>query len=415
MKKQVKRILLSAYIATMLGGCGSTTVPEFGDMSTRYTDVLEQYQINSIFYNIIRSANSRPLSFLDIPAINGSGTISIAPGASALFNGGTLAANAVGSNIAGGLASVTPSLGLSIGKSVNFSQVSLDNSVFWKGFLTTLPSEIVDYFMVNNIPKELLYSMVIEELRLQTPDGVVHAYVNDPLQESHLEFQQLLYKLMRDGLAPKKVISSTKIGGVISEASLRKLYGDKYRQLLSKDNLSLLQVGPEKERNFQMVSIETGIRYCLNKNSYANFAKDITRNDFCQTAPLNEDEVQDSSKKGTRLYLKTRSTAGIYGYLGNIMSAQLQPKPYLVTIPPISVGVNSVLVDSNKYAVLVVKENTKAERPFAYINDYLSGNSYLIPQKDDGYSKRTIQILSALQTLQKTPNSIPPSPSVLVR
>jgi hypothetical protein len=97
------------------------------------------------------------------------------------------------------------------------------------------------------------------------------------------------------------------------------------------------------------------------------------------------------------------------------MSAQLQAKPYVVSIPPVNIGNDPIPLDPNKYAVLVVKENVKAERPFAYIDDYLSGSSYLIPQKGDGYSKRTIQILSALQTLQKKPQSIPSSPSVLVR
>lgn len=101
--RKVKKILFPLIISTMLGGCGSSAIPEFGEMSTRYTDVLEQYQINSTFYNIIRAANSRPLSFLDIPSINGSGSIVVAPSASAIFNGGALAANAVGANIAGGL------------------------------------------------------------------------------------------------------------------------------------------------------------------------------------------------------------------------------------------------------------------------------------------------------------------------
>lgn len=97
------------------------------------------------------------------------------------------------------------------------------------------------------------------------------------------------------------------------------------------------------------------------------------------------------------------------------MNAQQQPKPYLVSVPPVSLGDNPVIQDPNKYALLVVKVNLKEERPFAYIDDLLSGSSYLIPQMDSGYSRRTIQILSALQTLQKIPGSSSPSPSVLIR
>lgn len=132
-------------------------------------------------------------------------------------------------------------------------------------------------------------------------------------------------------------------------------------------------------------------------------------------APISEDDVQESSKKGTRLYLKIRSTSGVYNYLGNVLNAQLQPKPYIVTVPPVSLGDKYISSDPNKYAVLVVKQDGKEGRPFAYIDDFLSGSSYHIPQLDSGYSRRTIQILAALQTLQKIPGSSSPSPSVLIR
>jgi hypothetical protein len=413
--KRIKHFLLSIYFALMLGGCGGVGVPEFGDMSTRYADVLEQYQINSLFQNIIRSAHARPLSFLDIPNINGSGSVGISPSAALSFNGGALPANALSNNIMGGLASISPNIGLNLGKSVNFSQASLDNAVFWKGFLTTLPPETLNYFMENNIPPEVIYTMIIDQIKIQTPDGVIHTYDNNPLLDTHSVFQRQLNQLIRNGLIPRYVITSTKIGNVISEARLRKMYGENYRHVLSKDKLSLVQVGAESEKRFQIISTAPGIKFCLKRNPYVNFEKDITRSDFCQAAPITEDEVQESSTKGTRLYLKVRSTSGVYAYLGNVMNAQLQPKPYLVSVPPASLGDDPVLSDPNKYALLVVKMNTKEDRPFAYVDDSLSGSSYLIPQMDSGYSRRTIQILSALQTLQKIPGSISPSPSVLIR
>lgn len=413
--KKIKHILLSVYSAALLSGCGGIGVPEFGDMSARYADILEQYQINSLFQNIIRASHSRPLSFLDIPNINGTGSVGLAPSALLSFNGGALPANALGNNIVGGLASISPNIGLTLGKSVNFSQASLDNAVFWKGFLTALPPETLGYFLENNIPLELFYTMIIDQIKIQTSDGVIQTYDNNPLLDSHPEFQRQLYQLIRNGLSPRYVISSTKIGNVISESRLRKMYGETYRQVLSKDNLSLVQIGPESEKRFQIISTTPGVKFCLKKNPYANFEKDITRSDFCQVAPISEDEVQESSAKGTRLYLKVRSTSGVYAYLGNVMNAQQQSKPYLVSVPPVSLGENPVLSDPNKYALLVVKINVNEERPFAYIDDRLSGSSYLIPQMDSGYSRRTIQILSALQTLQKIPGSASPSPSVLIR
>lgn len=254
--KRLKHALLSVWITALLSGCGGISVPEFGEMSTRYAEILEQYQINGIFQNVIRASQSRPLSFLDIPNINGSGAVALTPSASILFNGGALPASALSNNILGGLASITPNTGLSLGKTVNFSQTSLDNAVFWKGFLTTSPPETIGYFMENNIPLEVFYSMIIDELKIQTPDGVIRTYANDPLLDNHKDFQHQLYQLIRDGLAPRYVITSTKIGNVITEARLQKMYGEQYRQVLAKDKLSLIQVGSESEKRFQIISTE---------------------------------------------------------------------------------------------------------------------------------------------------------------
>ena len=414
--KRIKLILLAAFFNISLAGCASdASIPEFGAMSTRYAEIFEQYQINMIFQNIVRSVNGRPLSFLDIPSINGSGSVSLAPSASGIFNGGANPVNAVGSNILGGLASISPNLGLTVGKSVNVSQSSLDNSVFWRGFLTTLPQESLGYFSHNRFPRELLYSLILDEIQIQTPDGVVHSYVNNPLDENHPEFQRQMYQLISNGLTPQFVITSTKVGGVISESRLQQMYGLKYRQVLEKDNLSLIQIGPESARKFQILSTDPGYKFCLNKSSYVNFAKDIARSDYCQVAPLSANQVQESSPKGARLYLKTRSTSSIYGYLGQVVKAQNQPKPYLVSIPPINAINSAVMQGSTQFAVLIVKENTKEERSFAYIDDNLSGVTYLIPGRDAGYSRQTIEILSAFQTLLKVPGSVPTSPSVLIR
>jgi hypothetical protein len=193
------------------------------------------------------------------------------------------------------------------------------------------------------------------------------------------------------------------------------MYGAKYRDVITKDGLTLVQVGAESQKRFQIVSTDPGVKFCLKKNLYVNFEQGITRNDYCQVAPITEDDIQDPSKKGERLYIKTRSTSNIYAYLGDIVNAQLQSTPYLVSVPPVGMENNPEVLGSPKYAVLLVQENIKTARPFAYVDDQLSGNSYLIPHKDSGYSRRTIQILSEFQTLQKIPGSVSPSPAILIR
>jgi len=413
--KRIYNFFTSLSAAILVGGCASPLAPDFGDMSAKYASLLEQYQINMIFQNIIRSAHTRPLSFLDIPNINGSGSIEVTQSVAGLFNGGAIPANAYSLNILGGLSTVAPTTGVAVGKSFNFSQSSLDNAVFWKGFLSELPPETIKYFVHNHIPKELIFSLVIDEIQIQTPDGHVKTYVNNPMLDSHPQFQRELYQLVRDGLTPQYMSATQKVGGVISEEKLLRAYGDNYRQVLNKDNLSLVNVGSNSAKTYQIISTKPGYRLCLKNSRYTNFEKDISRNDYCQVSPISEGEAQVSGTGGTRLFIKIRSTSNIYAYLGEIVSAQLKEKPYLVTTPPPDLENNPEIAGSTKYAILVVKKNVAEERPFAFLNDELEGNRFIIPSKDNGYSKLTIKVLAEFQTLQKIPGSITPSPAVLLR
>ena len=138
----------------VLSACGSATTPDFSQMSAKYANILEQYQINMIFQNIVRSSENRPVSFLDMPSITGSGSISNSPSVSGLFTGGIIPANATYLPINGGLANIAPSTTFTVNNTFNFSQSSLDNAVFWKGYLNILPIQTVKYFEHTTFQKK---------------------------------------------------------------------------------------------------------------------------------------------------------------------------------------------------------------------------------------------------------------------
>ena len=72
---KTRKYLSLSVFSLLLGGCAPTLTPDFSEMSAKYAYSLEQYQTNSIFQNILRAADNRMVSFLDMPTINGSGTI----------------------------------------------------------------------------------------------------------------------------------------------------------------------------------------------------------------------------------------------------------------------------------------------------------------------------------------------------
>ena len=118
-------------LVSLLAGCGGlTNSTSFREMSSAYRDVLEQYSNDNILLNIVRSAQSMPVSFLDMPSVMGSGAVSnqlqVGPSIYGVAPGSSLAGfftPAAGSGVSAGVT-------LGVNNSFNFTQSSLDNSNF---------------------------------------------------------------------------------------------------------------------------------------------------------------------------------------------------------------------------------------------------------------------------------------------
>lgn len=408
--------LPALVLALTLGGCGSTGAPDFGQMSAKYANILEQYQINMIFQNILRSSDNRPVSFLDMPTINGSGSITTNPYASAFFSGGIIPYNASYLPINGGLNSVTPGVSLSIGNTFNFTQSSLDNAVFWKGYLNELPIEMVKYFEHNHIPKEVLLSLVVDEIVITKPNGESVTLINNPLRPDHPEFQKHLYKLISYGLGAYLVDTSQKIGTPLSVTNLRSTFGENAFEAMKDSGIVLQKVSGSSELKFQAVQVSKKYKLCINSNKYENFVRQEYGDDiFCEETLAQAINKPSAQKKlQPRLTIRIRSTNNIFEYLGQVVKAQLAENPYMVTLPPTATTFSSKTNSANEYAMFVVYKNQSTPRPFSSIES-LDGNTYSIPSENNGYSPLAIKLLSQFMSLQKIPGSIPASPSVLLK
>jgi hypothetical protein len=412
----VRKSLPALVFTTILSGCGSVGAPDFSQMSAKYANILEQYQINMIFQNILRSSENRPVSFLDMPTINGSGSITTTPYASGFFTGGILPYNASYLPISGGLNSITPGVSLSVGNSFNFTQSSLDNAVFWKGYLNELPIEMVKYFEHNHIPREVLLSLVVDEIEITKPNGDAVTLINNPLRPDHAEFQKHLYKLISYGLGAYLVDTSQKIGPPLSVANLKSTFGDNSFDVMKNTGIVLQKVGNTSDLKFQPIQVSQKYKLCINKNKYENFIRqEYGDTIFCEET-LSEQTKQPSAEKKSqpKLTIRIRSTNNIFEYLGQVVKAQLGDKPYMVTLPPTATTFTKQTQTSNEYALFVVYKNQSTPRPFSSIEG-LDGNLYSIPSENNGYSPLSIKLLAQFMSLQKIPGSIPASPSVLLK
>lgn len=411
------RLFSLTVTAFLLAGCTSALTPDFGEMSSKYANSLERYQINMIFQNIVRSSENRPVSFLDMPTINGSGSIGIVPSVNALFSGGAIPYNANYNVIQGGLSYAIPSTTLTLNNTFNFTQSSLDNAVFWKSYLNELPKETVKYFSHNHIPKEVLLSLVVDEFEIFYPNGKSTVLINNPLRPDHAQFQQYLYKLINEGFTAQLIDTSEKLGPPLTVEKVAPRFGDKAFVMFKESNISLKQVSDSQNPLYQPTQISSKYKLCINSDMYANYlpAKKYGERLFCEEA--NDETLLKTSaakKRQPTLIVRIRSTNNVFEYLGQVIKAQLAEKPYLVTLPPTATTFNSKVGESNEYALLVVNKNKSAPNDFATIEG-LAGGVYSIPSANHGYSTLSIKLLSQLMSLQKIPGSIPASPSVLLK
>ena len=404
---KMRKIYQYLYCASALviTGCTSPVTPDFMEMSTKYSNLLETYQINMMLTNIMRASFQEPLSFLDMPNINGSGSVTNSPSVNSIF---------ATPSIVGSLGSVATNWALSFGNSFTFTQSSLDNATFWKGMEAEIPLESVQYFLHNHIAREVAFSLAVDEIQIQNPDGSFRSYINNPLRPEYPEFQAEMYKLLNLGLTITSSEKLVKIGGPLSELQLALFYSTNASISPEGERIEIKMVSEKPIKLYQRYKASKKYRLCIpgrkNQNEIkATYGDDI----FCDSKELSSNT--DDSLRSQKLNVKIRSTRNIYYFLGQVASAQLRSSnPYLVTLPPTASTFNGKDGESNQYALLVINRNADQKRSFASY-EALDGNVYTIPRANNGYSSIIIDMLTQFQTLAKVPGSVPPSPAVILR
>jgi hypothetical protein len=412
-----KKILLIFSAVGILASCTTPVTPDFTEMSANYAGILEQYQLNSILINIIRASSERPLSFLDIPSINGSGNVTTSPNLNASLNGliGGVAGGVTGIN------SISSGLSLSFGNSFNFSQSSLDNATFLRGFLSPIPVETAKFFISDNLPREVMFSLVIAAIEIKQPDGKSLKYINNPLLPEYPEFKAELYKLLSYGLTvdqvqeePKKAAPYEK--GVEPRFPRPSNPFPPYPNMGGYGGIGGGYGGMGGGYGgmggmYGQSQPQTQYKVCVDENKFANFVKqEFSPGIFCRAS------AGSINKKGSKaeLILTIRSTHSVFEFLGQVVAAQNQAVPYMVTLPPSDTTRPRKTGQENQYALLVVNKNMGTSKSFASVKN-LDGDTYSVPAENNGYSPMVIRIISQLLSLNKIPGSIPSSPGILLR
>lgn len=423
---KIPRYFFTLCLASTLMGCGTGSV-SFREMSSAYREVVEGYSNDNILLNIVRSSKTMPLSFLDIPSVIGTGSVS-----GSLSLGGTMY-NTNPASIAGffsgsgnGQSSSTGSASLSVSNNFTFTQSSLDNAQFLTSFLTGIQPQTIQNLINNDLfPKSILYTLVIDRIEILNPKGdTIKSFVNDPFDPDYKNFQVALYKLLDSGLSTETTMQKQ----VLSPPMTVKELNQNMSALVASyalPGVALLPADNSNPKNptFQLARISSQSRMCLNKSSPETKIEDqFAETAFCSsTDAVSRGSNSDlKGKNKNALAIKLRSTQKVFHFLGSLIELQnATNNTKIIRVKNSALfALNPKIIDmpddeNNSFPLFIVEKNKSVSNPIAKVT-YM-GDTYSIPNDGKSASSTVFTLLSGMLTLNKVSGSIPPSPSVLVK
>ena len=401
-----------------LSGCGST-MPSFSNMSASYQTVVEEYQINNILLNIVRGSQNMPLSFLDIPSVVGTGSITESPSLSATF--GSVAPSSIGGffSAAAAGASVTPGMSLGLSRSFNFTQSSLENAQFQTGFLADVPLQTLTYFGAANFPPELLMHLFIDSVSISDAQGNVTHYVNNPLIENYAQFDTVLKQLQASNLIVQTRLVEQAVGPKMTSSE----YAVAMPTALS-NNLVVKTISESNgQAKYQLFKVSAVHSLCFSAKKSEGTLIGVYGDKYsCQDSSLDAKanagrqgipKFLEPEPKKPSLAIKIRSNRDIYNYLGALLISETRKtNPVTVRLTPSYLAPGTTNVE--KMPLIVVNKGSNYGGKALAEVEY-RGESYYIPAQANGYSPLVINVLAQLLNLNKIPGSVPPSPAVLIK
>jgi hypothetical protein len=110
-----------------------------------------------------------------------------------------------------------------------------------------------------------------------------------------------------------------------------------------------------------------------------------------------------------------RSTGNIFDYLGNALIAQYQDPSRLVMVTSKDVSTFKPNYEDPATSIPLFKVYKNGSLEDAVSKVTYKSDIYYIKDDDGTYTKAVFEFLSTMLTLSKRINSIPPSPTILVR
>lgn len=406
-----------------LSGCTGINSSSFGDMSTAYRQVVENYSNENILLNIVRSSKNMPLSFLDIPSVIGTGNV--------MTNAGVGTTQSAGTQVTPPSVT-TGSLGLSVNNGFTFTQASLDNAQFLQSFLKEIPLGVLGVKGTERLlPRAVSYTLLIESIELRKNNESLRRFNNDPLDPNYKDFQNVLYLLIESGLTIENTVVKTPIGPPLEQAVLSRsldTWGSSTVENLAKGIFSFEKVNKNGRELYQLVRNDQKSRVCVNKFRTQELLGDLVSKDsYCQDSPrfakssheyaaaIKEFISHYPDAKNLEFVIGIRSPGNVFDFLGAVLNAQFESDGSKEVLLQPSQSVFDSYNDRYKKPIPLFKVYKNAINIDAAASVKYKGITYSVADNDDSYTKDVMEFMATLVTIAKIPGAIPASPAVIVR
>lgn len=395
------RRLAAIVCAASVSAC-STVGVDFSDWAAGYGKAVEKTQNENLLLNMVRAAYNQPLYFTTIPVVRGNGQLTANAGIVANYLQSVPAGQSTGS--------VSPSVGLAVTSGFGFDMASLDNAEFVTGLLTPISPATVHFYVVQGVPRELLFHLFIDRIEIVGKTSTT-TYVNDPTNKDYPDFVKALRAFLDGGLTTESGVATVPYGPPLNAQAVSQ--GLPAIMQGAAAGLQLMPVPGASGTEYQLVKFEKTARFCFMRNAYSE--KVVRPDAFCGAkAKQGDNGTQGNSfdYQGSSLSLVVRSTRDVFNYLGNqiYMQAQNASAPTLMLTTAESKDYNYL---NHGDQLLVVKKNQP--QPNDMVRVEYRGDTYSVPTGAEGNSALVFTLMAQIVTLSKAVNLIPASTPVLVR
>lgn len=270
-----RRILGAAGIAlAALALAGCAIVDKYSDRAVEYNLQAEKTQQQNLLLNIVRASLRRPMQFTGLTSITGTAS------ASGSVTGGytnqhqtplirdfglfpAQAQTAIARVVTG-----TGSGTASMSGGPTFTVPVLDTQEFYQGILTPVSHQIIDYYVQQGFPPQVLFALFVASVEIIETEGTGcdrFTLRNDVRNELRFsQFEALADYLLSSGFTTERVTDTIQYGPTIASARARNA-SDTAQMLdaYSKASAAGLDIRPEVGGGLRVQKRSSHYRFCF--------------------------------------------------------------------------------------------------------------------------------------------------------